>query len=329
METLNKETQFKLLELKEYVDHFGDNLVLASTQITVESKVGFSNRPMNLQDVLRLVNKTITNTSNTVTEHSTQLNDNTAAIGTKADATLGLEVNECRVKLEAIEAHLKQEEDQGVSALRKNCEELTHNVESIMTDLAEKCDRKGVDVIVHNKYEDIVEYLQQALQSSAEDEKGFKQKAAEVQESMEKLAHSKADRMEIMAMQEALVKIEATFQKVSTMMKAREEQGEVISKEEAEKRFSEKLDKSEFKEEMHNLIRVMKRNRKNSVMTGGVGEIEDGGEAGMMMSASMPNMRSNQNDGDGANGGTDGEGEPLTLPPIHKPDSVSRIDEER
>jgi hypothetical protein len=38
------------------------------------------------------------------------------------------------------------------------------------------------------------------------------------------------------------------------MMKAREEQGEVISKEEAEKRFSEKLDKSEFKEEMHNLI---------------------------------------------------------------------------
>lgn len=40
MDTMNKETQFLLKELKEYVDHFGDNLILASTQITVESKVG-------------------------------------------------------------------------------------------------------------------------------------------------------------------------------------------------------------------------------------------------------------------------------------------------
>jgi hypothetical protein len=49
MDTMNKETQFMLKELKSYVEHFGDNLILASTQVTVESKVGFSNRPMSLQ----------------------------------------------------------------------------------------------------------------------------------------------------------------------------------------------------------------------------------------------------------------------------------------
>ena len=339
MEVMNNETQFKLLELKDYVDHFGDNLVLASTQITVESKVGFSTRPMNLQDVLKMVNKIITNTSTTVSEHTTQLDQNTAAISTKADATLGLTVNECQNKLEAIEAHLKQEEDQGISALRKNCEELTHNVESILTDLAEKCDRKSVDVIVHNKYEDIVEYLQQALQSSAEDEEGFKQKAAEVQESMEKLALSKADRIEIMTMQEALVKIEATFQKMTALMKTKEEQGELISKVEAEEKIAEKVDRNEFKEELHNIIRMIKRNRKNSVMAGGFGDVEDEGVPGIL-SASMPNLRSIQNEGDlgghggggggGGGGGVGGEGrggeggdgESLVLPPIRPEDYI-------
>ena len=38
-----------------------------------------------------------------------------------------------------------------------------------------------------NRYEDIVDYLQQALQSSADDEGTYKQKAEEVQETILKL----------------------------------------------------------------------------------------------------------------------------------------------
>ena len=39
----------------------------------------------------------------------------------------------------------------------------------VLADMAEKIDKKSVDLIVHNKYEDIVEYLQQALHADEED----------------------------------------------------------------------------------------------------------------------------------------------------------------
>ncbi len=47
------ELEFKVKETRHIVDHFGDSLVLSSTQITVESSVGFSKRPMSLYDILK------------------------------------------------------------------------------------------------------------------------------------------------------------------------------------------------------------------------------------------------------------------------------------
>ena len=50
--------------------------------------------------------------------------------------------------------------------------------------------------------------LQDALQSSAEDEQNFKLKAEEIQNMVMTLTNTKADRVEIAPMQEVLVKTE-------------------------------------------------------------------------------------------------------------------------
>ena len=128
MDSMNKETQFLLKELKEYVDHFGDNLILASTQITVESKVGFADRPLSLQDVLKMVNKNITTMGGTLKEHTSQITESSEIISTKADATVGMLVESLDHKIAAIEHHLKQEEEHGVSVIK-----ITNTLKSNMT----------------------------------------------------------------------------------------------------------------------------------------------------------------------------------------------------
>ena len=130
---------------------------------------------------------------------------------------------------------------------------------------------------------------------------------------MSKLAQSKADRIEIMSMQEALVKIEATFQKVSGVMKLAESQKDMFSREEIENRLGGKVDKAEYKEEMHKLIRVVKHGKKAALMAGGIDDLGFGGGmgmggiggnssgisyggngGGMLLSASQPTLHSHQ-----------------------------------
>ena len=267
MDVMNKETQSLLIQLKEYVDHFGDNLILASTQITVESKVGFSDRPMSLQDVLKLVNKQNSKIEFNIEDHNNRINENADVISTKADGTVQLEVNILDGKVSAIEDHLQKEADEGVSALRKNCEELSSTVDHVLADMAEKIDKKSVDLIVHNKYEDIVEYLQQALHADEEDGETAAAKAKAIQEQMTNLSKSKADRQEIATIQEALVKAENKVAKMTKLV----EQGpkDTLSKSDIERMLFNKVDKEEYSEQMTNILKTIKKNRKHSIMHGG------------------------------------------------------------
>jgi len=270
MDALNKETQFKLTELKDYVDHFGDNLILASSQITVESAIGFSSRPMALRDVLKQLNKFTEDTSETLTSHTTQIEENHNTVNTKADATIITDVNQINQRVMSIEAHLKKEEETGISAIRKMCDDLTVSVESIIADLAEKVDTRNVDNIVHKKYEDIVEYLQQALSSNAEDEANFNARAQTMQEDMKRMSAGKADRVEIQKMQESLVKTEAMLQKFSVQFKSSDmtKMKNMLTREQIDALLFLKVDKSQFESELHNIMKGVKRNKRNNMLGG-------------------------------------------------------------
>lgn len=110
-----KETAFETKELKHTVDHFGDNLILSSTQITVESTAGFSKRPQSLLDVLKTCQTNMATAERTLAEHTAKITENTDAIVTKADATVAFAVQTLDKDVLAIKNHLKKEEDQGIS----------------------------------------------------------------------------------------------------------------------------------------------------------------------------------------------------------------------
>ncbi len=146
-----------------------------------------------------------------------------------------------------------------------------------MTELADKIDRDSVGFIVHEKYEEIVRYLQDALQSSLEDENNFKRKADDIQEMVVLLSHSKADRSEIANMQELMVKTEALMKKVNAQTNIKDKLSDMVTKKELEEFLETKVDKAVFDTDLAEMVAaVSKKGRKLGSLSSGIPPVEDG-----------------------------------------------------
>jgi hypothetical protein len=266
-----EDTIFKLKELKDYVEHFADNLILPSSQITVEAVAGFGSRPMPLLEVLKTQNSQNTDSNATLKTHTDLIKESQDKIETKADDSLVHEVNGISRKVTAIENHILKEEEQGVGAIRRATEDLADKMQGMSTEMAEKMDRREVSFIVHEKYEEIVKYLQDALQSSTEDEQNFKLKAEEIQNMVMTLTNTKADRVEIAPMQEILVKTENMMKKLNANNKSREG----FSKKEIETMMGLKVDKLEFEQQLQSMLKGSKKNKRLAALGQNMSSVHD------------------------------------------------------
>jgi hypothetical protein len=115
IETNLSQTQFILKELKEYVDHFGDNLVLSSSQITVESTIGFAKKPMNLSEILKQCNNQFLDIDAKAVEQNNHMDDLKKEIDTKAPDSVLFNIANAEKKISAIELHLHKEAEQGIA----------------------------------------------------------------------------------------------------------------------------------------------------------------------------------------------------------------------
>lgn len=253
------DTLFQLKELKDYVDHFGDNLILPSSQITVEASAGYDTRPKSLLEILKLSNGQMLDVQESLSTHTAQISASEAEIRTKADEGVIHEVKGLQRKVASIENHILKDEEQGVGAMRRTVEDLVDKMQGMTTDMNEKMDRREVSFVVHEKYEEIVKYLQDALQSSTEDEMNFKAKADEIQQLITTLNNTKADRVEIAPMQEILVKTESMLKKLGGDKKGGGKDG-TMTRKEIEALLELKVDKADLE---HTLSGIAKGNRKN------------------------------------------------------------------
>jgi hypothetical protein len=256
------ETQFQLKEMKDYVDHFADNLVLNSQQITVDTYAGFSNKPATLTEILKLCHNNFEDIVGVNNKQNEEITKMFGDLDTKAPDSVLFNIMTLEKKVGTIELHIQKEEEQGMGALRKQCEELSVHMQGMSAELAEKIDRDSVGFIVHEKYEEIVRYLQDALQSSLEDENNFKEKADEIQEMVILLSNSKADRSEIANMQEMMVKTEAMMKKMGGNEKLKEKIKDFVPKKEMEALLATKVDRQEFEEQLQSALSSTRRTKK-------------------------------------------------------------------
>jgi hypothetical protein len=143
-------------------------------------------------------------------------------------------------------------------------------VEGLQASLVDKIDRNIAEIIVQKKYEDIVQYLQDALEASSEDEDNFKNVALELEEKIKKLASSKSDRIEIQPLQESLVKAEASIAKLTSQHREVGKSDEVYSKSEVNVLLDLKVDKENL-EELVNLVIKSRRGKRMVPGAGGGG----------------------------------------------------------
>jgi chromosome segregation ATPase len=115
LDSKSNDVQLQLRELKDYVEHFGDNIVLASSQVTVESSAGYAERPISLLEVLKRCNLNINDLQSTCHDQEDKITANKDAINTKAGDECLFDIQTLQKKVSNIENHLKREEEQGIS----------------------------------------------------------------------------------------------------------------------------------------------------------------------------------------------------------------------
>jgi molybdopterin-biosynthesis enzyme MoeA-like protein len=165
---------------------------------------------------------------------------------------------------------------------------------AIQTELSDKVRQKDVDYIVHKKYEDIVQYLQDALRASEGEEESFAKRAEDLEERLQKVAASKADRLEVAPMMEIVVKTEAMLAKMNQSNKDKEKMKDMFSKKEIEALLELKVDKVEYEERMKEALKMARKSKKLTVMNGGLPAIDDNSTF-MSMSSAQSSLAANSN----------------------------------
>jgi hypothetical protein len=109
------QTQFVVKELKDYVDHFGDNLVLPASNITVEPATGFASKPMNLAAILKICKEEFLEVEVKTDGHRSDIKNIREELMTKAPESILFNIATAERKIAAIELHLQKEEEHGIS----------------------------------------------------------------------------------------------------------------------------------------------------------------------------------------------------------------------
>lgn len=113
VQTSCDETQFQLKEMKDYVDHFADNLILNSSQITVDTYAGFSSKPIPLTEVLRMCTNNFNEMSTLTSRQAEQMTKLASSLDTKAPDSILFNISTLEKKVGTIELHIQKEEEQG------------------------------------------------------------------------------------------------------------------------------------------------------------------------------------------------------------------------
>lgn len=117
---------------------------------------------------------------------------------------------------------------------------------------------------MQKKYEDIVQYLQDALEASSEDEDNFKNIAAELEEKLKKLASTKSDRLEIQPIQESLVKAEASIAKLMGQSRDSGKSADVYTRDQINELLDYKVDKAILEELVNQVIKGRRKRAGNA-----------------------------------------------------------------
>ncbi|CAM9758383.1 unnamed protein product [Chrysoparadoxa australica] len=159
-----------------------------------------SGEPETASSVLRGLNKDLAEQASKIQGHSKAIRVNSNQLESKA----AKQVEDAIVLVKEDVEELKQateagrEATQHIAQLRQDHFSMTEQMDGLMAELVSKVDKAYTDERIEAKYEEIIDHLQAALNSTEQDEENFRQTSEKLQDLVEQLSQSKADRRELM-----------------------------------------------------------------------------------------------------------------------------------
>ncbi|CAM9155535.1 unnamed protein product [Sphacelaria rigidula] len=230
--------------------------------------------PMALNKVVQTLQVSLTEYSIKIQEQSKVLHKQSEVIS-KAEEKLAEGVRINRENIEEMQA--SKNDDIDLADIRRGQTSIAEQLDVIQQELLVKIDKSYVDEHVEARYEEIINHLHKALSSTEEDEQDFKKQAHNLQEIIEQLSASKADRRELLELKQFMVSLNGQERRAS--LERRSSSGSVngqnggnpltgpITRDEVFNLLEEKADRKDLERRMANVMTRMN----NAVLRRGSG----------------------------------------------------------
>uniref|UniRef100_A0A7R9YCT8 Uncharacterized protein n=1 Tax=Pinguiococcus pyrenoidosus TaxID=172671 RepID=A0A7R9YCT8_9STRA len=157
-------------------------------------------------------------------------------------------LRELNDRMASFEAWRREQEEMDISDVRRKQDAIIEGITALQHDLVEKIDRADVDEKIEAKYQEIIDHLQTALESTHEDEDEFRRMTATLKTTVENLQTLKADRREVVELRRQVVLQQAQGGAGAGMSLAGG-----ISRDELLMLLDDKMDKQEWDVQMEQL----------------------------------------------------------------------------
>uniref|UniRef100_A0A7S1XT03 Uncharacterized protein n=1 Tax=Phaeomonas parva TaxID=124430 RepID=A0A7S1XT03_9STRA len=197
----------RVATLEVNLEKLPGELRLGSHQIIVPPEENSINHEIELTEVIKNLHQHNEETNAELKAHKKLLRSHTEDIRV-AKQELGDSIRETSDRLTIVEAWKKEQEEVDIADVRRNQEGIMGGIEALQRDLIEKIDRSDVDEKIEAKYEEIIDHLQTALQSTQEDEDEFRRMTSNLQTTVENLQNHKAEKKDLAEIRRQLVVME-------------------------------------------------------------------------------------------------------------------------
>lgn len=260
----------KVALLEGQLRSLADSIEMTADSVTCPSEEGqtLTEVLLKVKLVLNELNEDQRKHKDILVRHGDDLND-------KAPITLESDLWILEQKIRALEEKSNRQDDLNIENMliesQRAIQETTANILDLKKDVSEKANKEEVEEVIEEKYEEIIEHLQSALSSAADDEAEFKRVARELQDIIQQLNNSKADKQDLVSIKEQLLYDSRLSQQLEQLRLFVEQKAD---KEEVGAKLANKPDRAEVEQLLGSVGKLMKRQMRRAEEDGG--EIGDG-----------------------------------------------------
>jgi hypothetical protein len=232
----------------------------------------------------------------------------------KADVSVGEDVNAMREIVDVMARRMAVGDDVDLRLMQSTQTDMSEQLDRLMEKMSNTIDKAYLDERVELKYEEIIAHLQKALSATEEDEDDIKRSTKSLQDLVEQLSASKADRRELIELKQYLTTLKGDGNGLGPAgLPGKRSLNSPVTRDELFNLLEEKCDRKELERRLAGILQqiqlsdgsLRRQGRGTAARRGGesqslLGPEEDGPKEGLAPSSEPAERLQHLSDPDGA-----------------------------